>query len=141
MRRKALFVRASERRAQAIEARRLRLEKKEEDLLREEEKFAEDHKEEIEAFRRFEQQELEKKEDEYGDENGDDEEPREKPPAEKPVLPVFNREEHLLKWEEENPEPALPPEAFPDTDNDWVLSEEEEEQALQAYFAAKDQQA
>lgn len=57
------------------------------------------------------------------------------------MLPVFNKEEYLVKWEEENPEPELPAEVFPDTDNDWVLAEEEEEQALQAYFAAKEQQS
>lgn len=80
IRRKAHFVKASERRAQIIEARRLRLEKKEEDLVKEEEKFGEDHKEEIEAFRKYEQMEQEKKEDEYGDENADEEEPKEKLP-------------------------------------------------------------
>ncbi len=81
-----------------------------------------------------------KKEDEYGEENDDDEH-KEKMPAEKPILPVFNAEEFLVRWEEENPEPELPHEVVPDIDNDWILTEEEEEQHLQAYFAGKDQTA
>lgn len=59
-------------------------------------------------------------------------------PAEKPVLPIFNGEEFLQRWEEENPKPELPEEVYSDIDNDWVLTEEEEEQHLQAYFAGKD---
>lgn len=84
--------------------------------------------------------EQEKKEDEYGDE-GEEDEQKEKLPLEKPILPVFNQEEYLTQWEIDNPEPELPGEVFPDVDNDWILTEEEEEAHLQAYFAGKEQQA
>lgn len=54
-------------------------------------------------------------------------------------MPVFNEEEFLEKWLEENPEPILPDEVVPDIDNDWILQEEEEEALIQAYFAQKEQ--
>jgi hypothetical protein len=53
-------------------------------------------------------------------------------------MPVFNLDEFLEKWVEDNPEPVLPEEIIPDIDNDWILAEEEEEALIQAYFAVKE---
>jgi hypothetical protein len=114
--------------------------KKGQDLQEAEEKFKEEHKDEIEAALKYEQMELERQEDEYGEEEEDDEVPREKMPKEKPAMPVFNEEEFLVKWVEENPEPMLPEQIVRDIDNDWVLSEEEEEALISGYFQAKQEQ-
>ena len=45
-------------------------------------------------------------------------------------MPVFNKEEFLTKWEEENPPITIPDEVIDDKDNDWRLSEEEEENLI-----------
>lgn len=50
-------------------------------------------------------------------------------------MPEFNEGEFLEKWEEDNPEPILPEDIVSDIDNDWILTEEEEESLIQAYFA------
>lgn len=72
--------------------------------------------------------------DEYGDEgdddgDGGDEERREKEKKvkEKPVMPVFNKEEFLSKWDEEYPPISIPEEVQDEIDADWILTEEEEE--------------
>lgn len=54
-------------------------------------------------------------------------------------MPVFNQDEFLEKWVEDNPEHMLPEEVISDIDNDWVLSEEEEEALIAAYFGQKEQ--
>ena len=41
-------------------------------------------------------------------------------------MPVFNRAEFLAKWDQENPEIAIPDEPRIENDRDWILSEEEE---------------
>lgn len=124
---------------QAIEAREI---KRGVDLQEAEDKFKEDHKDEIEAALKYEQMELEKQEDDYGDEEVDEDDTgsggKDKLPKEKPVMPVFNEDEFLEKWAEDNVEPQLPDEVIPDIDNDWVLLEEEEDALIQAYFAAKE---
>lgn len=76
--------------------------------------------------------------DEYGDEEDEDEE-KEKKPKEKPVLPVFNLEDFIMKWDEENPPIIIPDEIEDEFDRDWILSEEEEEQLIQQYFQAKEE--
>jgi len=82
---------------------------------------------------RAEQEEQDKLNDEYGDEDGEEEEV-EKKPKEKPELPVFNEEEFLIKWDEENPPVLIPDEIQDEFDRDWVLNEEEEEALVQQYF-------
>lgn len=42
-------------------------------------------------------------------------------------MPIFNKDEFMEKWEEENPPVAIPNEVIDDIDNDWKLTEEEEE--------------
>ncbi len=103
-----------------------------------EEKFKDEHKEDIEAALKAEQEELDKMNDEYGEEEDEDEE-KEKKPKEKPVMPVFNLEEFLQKWDEDNPPLMVPDEILDEHDRDWVLTEEEEEQLLQQYFQAKEE--
>ena len=53
-------------------------------------------------------------------------------------MPVFNADEFMEKWEEDNTVPDLPDEIISDIDNDWILEEEEEDALIQAYFAAKE---
>lgn len=56
-----------------------------------------------------------------------DEEKRAELENQKPlVMPEFNKEEFLKKWDEENPHLVIPPEVIPEYDRDWILSEEEE---------------
>ena len=66
------------------------------------EKFNEDHKEEIDIYEAY----MAKKEaggEDYGDEEEEDEDGS-KANKEPPVLPKFNQEEFLEKWDEENPD-------------------------------------
>jgi hypothetical protein len=46
----------------------------------------------------------------------------------------------MEKWIEDNPEPQLPDDIVSDIDNDWVLTEEEEEALINGYFQAKQEQ-
>jgi hypothetical protein len=52
-------------------------------------------------------------------------------------MPVFNMDDFLEKWVEDNPEPVLPDDVVPDVDNDWILAPEEEEALIASYFAQK----
>lgn len=42
-------------------------------------------------------------------------------------MPVFNAEEYLEKWEDDNPAVVIPNEVEEEIDNDWVMNEEEED--------------
>jgi hypothetical protein len=97
------------------------------DLADAQEKFKDEHKDEIEAVLKWEEEELSKVNDEYGEEEDDEETEKEKKPKEKPVMPVFDEEEFLSKWVEDNPPIFIPDEIEEEKDNDWVISEEEEE--------------
>lgn len=140
VRRKALNLRAQDQRTQIQDAIQAREVKRGQDVQEAEDKFKEEHKDEIEAALRYEQMELERQEDEYGEEEEEEENPKEKMPKEKPVMPVFNHDDFLEKWIEDNPEPQLPDEIVSDIDNDWVLTEEEEEALINGYFQAKQEQ-
>jgi hypothetical protein len=98
-------------------------------LIEAEEKFKEDHRDEIEAAQKFEEAEQNAANDEYGQE-GEDEDEQEKKPKERPEMPIFNIEDFLVKWNEDNPEIIIPNEVIDDLDNDWILSEEEEEHLI-----------
>jgi len=50
-------------------------------------------------------------------------------------VPIFNREEFIKKWVEENPEIEIPKEPSDDKDTDWILTEEEEQQLLAGVMA------
>lgn len=77
-----------------------------------------------------------KKEDDYGEENEDDE--KEKQPLEKPVMPVFDLEEHMRQWEEQNTVVEIPEEIIDDVDNDWILEQEEVDALVKEYLANKE---
>jgi hypothetical protein len=49
-------------------------------------------------------------------------------------MPIFNVEEFLVKWNEDNPEILIPDEVIDDIDNDWQMNEEEEEALIASYF-------
>ena len=49
-------------------------------------------------------------------------------------MPVFDVEEHLKKWEEDNAPVVIPDPIVDDKDNDWYMTEEEEEQLIQQYL-------
>jgi len=53
------------------------------------------------------------------------------------VKPVFNREEYLAKWVEDNPVIEIPAEVVEDVDNDWELEEEEEDNLIRAWLEAR----
>ena len=106
-----------------------------------ESKFKEEHKDEIEAVYKWEADQAAKANgggaDEYGDEDEDDEgntsAVKTARDEVKPDMPQFKREEFLKRWLEDNPLIEIPPEQSPESDTDWLLTEEEE-QALIAGF-------
>lgn len=122
-----------------IQLHKTREEKKATDIVEAEEKFKDEHKEEIETALKAEQDEQEKANDEYGEEEEEEEGEKEKKPKEKPVMPEFNHEEFLQKWEEDNPIVIIPDEIMDEFDRDWVLTEEEEEELIKQYFLAKEE--
>ena len=79
-------------------------------------------------------------EDEYGEEEEEElDEGGEPKKKELPKMPVFDEEEFMEKWLNENPEVEIPIEMALEKDNDWVLGEEEEEALIQGYFSAKEE--
>ena len=56
---------------------------------------------------------------------------------ERPEMPVFNKEEFLKKWLEENPVIEIPPEYVPEPDADWSLTEEEEQSIVNTFIGSK----
>ena len=75
-------------------------------------KFMEEHRDEIEAAQRWEQEQQEKVDDEYGEEVDASREESEATarPTEKPEVPIFNKDEFLKKWLEDNPVIDIPKE-------------------------------
>ena len=136
IRRKALKKKAREEREALIAAEEEREKKRVKDLEDAEAKFMDDHRDEIEAVQKYEEMEKGKKDDDYGEE---EDEEKEQVPKEKPVMPEFNKEEFLQKWEEENPPVIVPEPIEDDKDHDWYMTEEEEEQLIQQYFQSKEQ--
>ena len=52
-------------------------------------------------------------------------------------MPEFNEQDAVEKFDEENPEVEIPDEIIDDINNDWVLTEEENEALIAKYFADK----
>jgi hypothetical protein len=103
-------------------------------------KFAEEHKEEIELALKWEQdQNGNAQDDDYGEEGDEDggASAMDTRRQERPEMPVFNKEEFLKKWLEENPVIEIPPEYVPEADADWVLTEEEEQTLVNTFIASK----
>lgn len=103
-------------------------------MVEAEEKFKDDHREEIENYEKWIAEKEAKENEEYGDELDDDENenPLDKEP---PTLPEFVAEEYLEKFDEDNPEIYIPDEVVDDIDNDWPMTEDEEAELIAQYWA------
>merc|ERR1739844_88396 len=101
-------------------------------------KFNEDHAEEIEAYNKYQEEQKAKAAQEYGEEQASEGEGDENE-AEPPELPKFNEEEAAEKFDEENPEVLIPEEIVDDIDNDWALTEEENEALMAKYMAGREE--
>ena len=134
VRRKALILKEREERDSKIKAKEDREKKMEAELEEAKQKFLEEHKDEIDAYEAYKKAQ-EGGGDDYGDE--DEEEEEEAKNKEPPTLPVFNQEEFLEAWTQENPEIVIQDSTKDDIDNDWILSEEEQEDQIKAFWAAR----
>lgn len=105
---KALLKRAKENRATLVQQAEDRAKNREAHLTEMQEKFAEEHKDEIAAYEAYEALQKKKENDEYGDEQGSNEEAEEE--KEPPVNPRFDEAEVLARFDEENPEVVIPAE-------------------------------
>lgn len=104
-----------------------------------EQKFKEDHKEEIEAYEKYLADKAKKETQEYG---ADDAQEEEVPVAAvSPVQYVFDSIEPSAKFDEENPTIVIPDALIADIDNDWILDEEETSAIISAYWAARGETA
>lgn len=138
--RKSNRLKAIQQRDQLIQKEKERQTRLEQDLVEAEAKFAEEHKEEIEAALKWEQdQNGGAQNDDYGEEVDDDggASAIDTRRQERPEMPVFNKEEFLKKWLEENPVIDIPPEYVPEVDADWTLTEEEEQTIINTFNASK----
>lgn len=122
VRRKALQKKAKDQREEAISKEAKRQDRMVWDVQEAENKYNEDHKDEIDAAHAWQSREK------SGEEEG--EEPSE--PA--PVMPVFNKGEFTAKWLIENPPIEIPEPIFDDVENDWILSASEIEYHINTYF-------
>lgn len=100
-----------------------------------EELFKTEHAADQEAYDAYVQKQKELAEEEYADES-EGEEGAEK--AEPPVEPKFEAAEHFEKFDEDNPPIEIPAEIPVQVDNDWPMTEEEEEQNIAAFWATKE---
>lgn len=123
IRRKAATRRARENREAKIKAAEERAINREKYLEEALEKFNEDNREQIDAFKAWEEEERIKAEQEYGEELDDEEEDAEN--KEPPVMPEFNQAEMEEKFDDEFNEIVIPEEVIDEIDNDWDLPEEE----------------
>ena len=96
------------------------------EIVEAENKYNEDHKEEMEAYLQYQQK------SQRGDKNDDEEDEENNEAA--PVMPVFNKEEFLAKWLSENPPVHIPDEPVEEPDNDWVLTQPELDALINSYF-------
>ncbi len=53
-------------------------------------------------------------------------------------MPKFNEEEVLKTWDEENPEVIITDETDDHVDNDWILTEEEAQEKVKAYWGPEE---
>lgn len=136
--RKAQRKKAIQQREQLIQKEEERKNRLQIELGEAENKFAEEHKEEIELAQKWEQDQQVQQEDDYGEEGeGDDDGGKsaiDTRRQERPEMPVFNKEEFLRKWLEENPVIEIPPEYTPEVDADWVLTQEEEQSLVTTFL-------
>ena len=96
-------------------------EKRTNELEAERQKFADEHKDEIDAYNDWKAKQDAGVND-YGGESDSGSNKEEKPA---PTLPEFNEKEFLEKWDEEFPAIEMGELDAVDIDNDWILTEEE----------------
>jgi len=53
-------------------------------------------------------------------------------------MPVFNEEDFLKSWDEENPEVIITDETNDHIDNDWILTEEESAEKVKLYWGPEE---
>ena len=138
--RKAGRKKAIQQRDQLIQKEQERQLRQEQDLVEAEAKFSEEHKEEIELAQKWEQdQNGNAQDDDYGEEGDEDggASGMDTRRQERPEIPIFNRDEFLKKWLEENPIIEIPPEYVPEPDADWSLTEEEEQSIVNTFIGSK----
>lgn len=135
IRRKAATRRARENREAKIKAAEERAINREKYLEEALEKFNEDNREQIDAFKAWEEEERIKAEQEYGEELDDEEEDAEN--KEPPVMPEFNQAEMEEKFDDEFNEIVIPEEVIDEIDNDWDLPEEEWDTLIGNYNQTK----
>ncbi len=128
IRRKSLFRRAIELREEATVKEANRKQRLEVEIVEAENKYNEDHKEDMEAYLQYQQRSA------RGEKDGDDDvdESTEREPA--PIMPVFNKEEFLTKWLADNPPIQIPDEPVEEPDNDWIMSPAELEANINFYL-------
>lgn len=76
-------------------------------------------------------------EEDYGEEKGSEDED-DKANQEPPVLPVFNKEDAVEKFDDENPVVEIPPDTEDDINNDWLLEEDQEAELITAFNGSKE---
>eukprot|EP00347_Sterkiella_histriomuscorum_P002901 403366357 len=135
IRRKALQKKAREHRDSQIEKSKAREIQHANDLRDAQQKFLDDHRDEIDAYNKYQQDLI--------DRGGADRQPTdEDAPADgqqqPPVLPVFNEADWQVQWLNDNPEVQIPEQVVEDKDIDWYMTIEEEDQLISQYFLAKE---
>lgn len=123
-----------EERDNKIKAKEERETKRVADLEEAKTKFAEENKDEIDAYEAWKAKQ-EGGGDDYAEE--EDEEEGAGEPKEPPKMPEFNSEEFYEKFDEEFPEVEIAENTNDDTDNDWILSEEDVEAEIQKFWGAR----
>lgn len=116
-----------------LKAKEERAQKREVDLDEAKKKFADDHKEDIDAYNAYQASQAAGVDD-YADEDDEDGEGKEK---EIPTLPEFDEPDFLEQWDAENPEIIIQEQVVDDIDNDWILTEEEVEAQVKDFWAAR----
>lgn len=132
VRRMAKIHKERDEREQKIRAKEERANKRQADLDEAKEKFNEEHKDEIDAYEAWKAKQAEG-DDQYGEEDEDDDEDVKKN-KDPPVLPVFDQQEFLTKWDEDTPDIIISQELTNDVDNDWVLDEDQQQEQINAYW-------
>ena len=97
------------------------------EIVEAENKYNEDHKEDMEAYLQYQQRSSRGEKDDEEEEDNTEREPA-------PVMPVFNKEEFLAKWLTDNPPIVIPDEPVEEPDNDWILTPAELEVLINTYF-------
>lgn len=138
IRRKAIQKKNREEKASKEEAKAKREADREQFLLDAEATFQESNKDDIEAYNKWKATQDELAAQDYGEEAGSEDE--DKKDEEPPVMPEFNKEEVEEKFDDDNPPIDIPPEQENDTNNDWVLEEDEELALITAFNTSKEGQ-